>query len=458
MTTAAEPRPATGPVQAALLFGRAWLERGQPQAAATHLKRALTLAPNHPDVHRWLAYLSLTQEDFEEAVTHMDIACRDAPPDSPLQREAALLHGLAGRPPAPSPLPDHPGGRLRFSNRWERTHHRSGWRYAMESLYGLHRSDGVLFEGFLEEPFAWQHPRSGIRSGSELLEALRHPDYETRLTSEELHLVPYREPWVGFLHNPPNMPSWFHAAESPLTILAKPVWQQSLRQCIGLFTLSESAAVWLRKATGKPVSALFHPTEIPELLFDFERFLANPQKLIVQVGWWLRRLGAIDRLPIPRDNPSDYTKLRLMPEFFPGAATYLHELIELEYQRDGQPSPAAAANTLERWHVSNAEYDRLLSENICFVSLYDASANNAVVECLARGTPILINRLPAVEEYLGTDYPLYYDDLADAAAKVQDMSRLRSAHEWLLECETRNRLGADSFRHAFEQSEVYQLL
>ena len=73
-----------------------------------------------------------------------------------------------------------------------------------------------------------------------------------------------------------------------------------------------------------------------------------------------------------------------------------------------------AENTREEDQISNADYDRLLSENIVFVELHDANANNAIIECIARATPLLINPLPAVVEYLGRDYPLYYSSLEEA--------------------------------------------
>ena len=38
-------------------------------------------------------------------------------------------------------------------------------------------------------------------------------------------------------------------------------------------------------------------------------------------------------------------------------------------------------------HLTDAEYDQTLAENIAFIRLYDASANNTVVECIARATP-----------------------------------------------------------------------
>jgi hypothetical protein len=58
--------------------------------------------------------------------------------------------------------------------------------------------------------------------------------------------------------------------------------------------------------------------------------------------------------------------------------------------------------------VSDDEYDNILSEQVVFLCLMDASAVNTIIECVVRNTPLLINRLPAVEEMLGSSYPMYY--------------------------------------------------
>jgi hypothetical protein len=50
---------------------------------------------------------------------------------------------------------------------------------------------------------------------------------------------------------------------------------------------------------------------------------------------------------------------------------------------------------------------------------------------LARGTPLLVNRLPAVEEYLGPDYPLFYADLSQIESLLEP-SRLQAASGHLL--------------------------
>ena len=61
---------------------------------------------------------------------------------------------------------------------------------------------------------------------------------------------------------------------------------------------------------------------------------------------------------------------------------------------------------------SDLEYDDFLKDKVVFLNLVDASACNTVIECIARCTPIIINRLPALEEYLGIDYPLFYPNNA----------------------------------------------
>ena len=59
------------------------------------------------------------------------------------------------------------------------------------------------------------------------------------------------------------------------------------------------------------------------------------------------------------------------------------------------------------------EYDELLTKNVVFIELFDASANNTVLECIVRGTPIIINNVGGIYEYLGKNYPLYFENLED---------------------------------------------
>jgi hypothetical protein len=64
--------------------------------------------------------------------------------------------------------------------------------------------------------------------------------------------------------------------------------------------------------------------------------------------------------------------------------------------------------------LSNQDYDALLSRSVVFLNLLDCSAANTIVECMMRNTPVIVNSLPAVQEYLGPLYPGYYASLDSA--------------------------------------------
>tara|TARA_R100000995_G_C3477132_1_gene121603 strand:- start:1539 stop:1871 length:333 start_codon:yes stop_codon:yes gene_type:complete len=82
---------------------------------------------------------------------------------------------------------------------------------------------------------------------------------------------------------------------------------------------------------------------------------------------------------------------------------------------------------LER--IPDKDYDEMMTSCIVFLDLYDSSANNAVIECIARNTPLLVNRHPAIVEYCGEDYPLYFDSLDHAFELICDLDKIFAAHE-----------------------------
>lgn len=103
---------------------------------------------------------------------------------------------------------------------------------------------------------------------------------------------------------------------------------------------------------------------------------------------------------------------------------------------------------LER--LSDAEYDLLLSENIVFLDLVDASAVNTLIECVVRNTPLLINKLPAVVEVLGPEYPLYYSSYRDAKNKLCDMATtVPAAYDYLTRLD-KSRFSAQVFKWEME--------
>lgn len=89
--------------------------------------------------------------------------------------------------------------------------------------------------------------------------------------------------------------------------------------------------------------------------------------------------------------------------------------------------------------LENDDYDNLLSENIVYINLVDASAVNTILECIVRATPIIVNKHPAVVELLGETYPLYFisqhNDYNGINLEINNMLKtdrlIRRAHYYL---------------------------
>ncbi|MGA2118373.1 MAG: hypothetical protein ABSH56_26920 [Bryobacteraceae bacterium] len=317
--------------------------------------------------------------------------------------------------------------KLRINRPVTREEHRSGWRYALEALAPLCAADGILVDSFIERNFGWD------------LE-------QARATAA----IPYREPWVGFLHNPPNIPRWHEYYSAPQVMMELPEWRQSIGQCRGLITLANWMADWLRERTSVPVISLVHPTEIPALKFQWERYRENPRPKIVQVGWWLRRLHSIYQLSAP-----GLVRAILNPVGASRQAEFRRVM-----EREGVELGLAGVPRDGVEHLPYLDaggFDRLLSENLVFLDLFDSVCNNTVIECVVRETPVLINRLPCVEEYLGQEYPLYFSNLAEAGRITADKGRLLAAHRHL-HALPKEPYTPEYFRRTLAESRIYRSL
>ena len=334
-------------------------------------------------------------------------------------------------------------GKLNLGQQAVFSSHRSGWSYAVNALLPLHNTNGVKFDGFLEDNFAWLYNQH---------------------IGEKSAIIPYTEPWVGFFHNPPNTPKWFMGHNSLDKIIKKKLFKQSLKHCKGIYTLSTELAKFLRSKLPKrvPINVVYHPTEIPQLLFSFDKFEKQRKKKIVSIGYWLRRLNSIYQLPFHRFSGSArvrYIKMRLIPYTSKNPKTAIDSLVLKErVQHDICIPDGFVKNTVDVERLDDNAYDELLSECIVFLDLYDSSANNAVIECIARGTPIVVNRIPSTEEYLGKDYPLFFEDLDHAAEMIKDNNLILEAHQYLLNCDMRKKFSMEYFRNSITESEIYKSL
>jgi len=317
-----------------------------------------------------------------------------------------------------------PKGKINLSNQLKIKYgqHRSGWLYALSSLKKLHNPRGILLDSFIERTFNWNP--AGIK--------------------------PHREPWIGFIHVPPHVPKWFMYHQANESIFKTDAWQQSTPYCRGLFTLSQHHKNHLEKQLQIPVNNLFFATETPAIKWEWEKFRSNREKKIVQVGWWLRKLHTIYQLEATK-----YRKVFLRVAH----VKKLDQLMETERdilieQGCFHPDMYRTVQTVD--FLPPREYDRLLSKNIVIIDLYDTSANNVIAECIVRNTPILVNPLSAVVEYLGQDYPLYFNSLEEACRKAGDFDLIYQAHQFLINHPSKDKLDNQYFLKSFEESEIYR--
>lgn len=165
--------------------------------------------------------------------------------------------------------------------------HRSGWAYVMQYLQQLDTptAGSVLLDANVDRTFHWLNPT----------------------------YIPYSQPWVGIIHHTFNTD---FSDNNTVRLFENPNFISSLEQCKGLYVFSEYMKIQLRSyldARGYrriKVQSLVHPTELsgfPQWTKD--AFDANPSKMLVQVGAWLRDNYAIYRYNGTKrvalvDNPS----------------------------------------------------------------------------------------------------------------------------------------------------------
>lgn len=230
--------------------------------------------------------------------------------------------------------------------------------------------------------------------------------------------------WFGFIHCTPVTPTYFDWIN--LNTLFKNVnFLNSLNNCQFIMTLSPYITKFLKKkfvvcGYNIKVFTILHPTDINVPLFDLNQYKLNENKKIIQIGQQLRRVTSIYELK------TDFEKVWL---------TGFHDQQRITNMLKKEVGffnlKHIDRDCVERKYIhSYSEYDNLFIDNIIFIHLFDAAANNTVVECIARNTPIIINKTEGVVDYLGEEYPLYFNTL-DEVPDLLNVHNIEKAHVYL---------------------------
>lgn len=284
---------------------------------------------------------------------------------------------------------------------------------------------------FIDSP-NWDFQRVGWRYAGNKLKEMFHTGFGLNFyewaDGRFRQGVPITSEWGGILHNVISYPKEYCDRDdikilSLQELVHKDFFIESMHYCKVLFTLSQNTACFLRK-NGYNAIAIKHPCR------KFSEWKIFSGK-IVTVGQWLRKIDSILKLE------TDFDKIVLK---VPWESPYRNKtnINFVEYQ-------------------SEREYDRLLSCSLVFLDLYDVAACNAILECIMNNIPILVNRLPGAEEYLGPDYPLFYESIEQASRLINERD-IDNAHKYLAN-KDKGYLDISSFTSSFGDSinRVYKM-
>lgn len=231
------------------------------------------------------------------------------------------------------------------------------------------------------------------------------------------------KPWSGIIHCTPLNESHLDAFDLK-KMFANPVFLESLQMCQGIFTLASNVTEYCRAKFHEmglriPVHTWKHPivdTQVP--MFSFDAYTRNPKKKLLQIGQQLRNVTSIGIVEAP-----NHTKLWL-------TGTQNMERIRRMVKKECAVRDRTYVDVPRMYLDTHEEYDALLTENIVCLDLVDAAANNTILECIVRNTPILVNKVGGVVDYLGEGYPFYYTNLEDIPSYLTS-EKILEAHTYL---------------------------
>jgi hypothetical protein len=272
-------------------------------------------------------------------------------------------------------------------------HHYLGWNWVRDYLLTTFVSnpDGIVLDLFLERTFFWD----------------KHNSMEQLCT----------RPWLGFVHTTAHSSPYFNEdAERLSSLVYDKRFREASSHCLGLITLSRSNSQNLIELLREieldlSVYSLFHPLiPVSSATSEMGRVQGCPPPSLYHVGIHLRDFNAFLQLEIEHVD-----KYILIP---PGRGSEEFLAEKVVVQCPGESLSSIQGRLAGAFTATEEEYAGILQANIVFNRYLEPAGSNLISEAISARSLLVINRHPAFEEVLGTDYPLFYSDLAHARAII----------------------------------------
>lgn len=172
-------------------------------------------------------------------------------------------------------------------------------------------------------------------------------------------------------------------------------WQKCSHLCKGVITFSGYTSDFFEDYAPEITNdTVYLPSgEVKaDNTFSWDKFEAAGRP-IAQVGSWMRNHDSFKQLRVPGN---------------------MHKRVHLPLN-----------------NKSNWPYPDLLSHTVVFFDFQCFAPSNVLSDCIAHKTPVLIRNMAPAIEYLGWQYPLFFDDLDEATYKLSNPSKIYEAHQYL---------------------------
>ncbi len=221
------------------------------------------------------------------------------------------------------------------------------------------------------------------------------------------------KPFIAFFHQVVS-----NYERSLKNIFHSELWIHNKQYFLGGFVFSDYQKKYLKSIDcDKNIHLVMHPTKMNVRRWSFTQYMQKQNFL--HVGIHCRNINFFLNVARRRKNTDHYLMIAARNE---------------DYEMNITACKKSGVELVKR--LDSHAYQTALASSIVFINLIDAAANNTILECIARGTPILINDVGGVKEYVGEDYPLLYSDMSHAQHMIDVIKKnpiiLKKTHQHLL--------------------------
>ena len=219
--------------------------------------------------------------------------------------------------------------------------------------------------------------------------------------------------WSGFTHNVPHKKEYQEKKQLFLDKFISSGVIENNPNCKMLMSLYDEGKEFLTKKLSIPIGRIDYPICPPEKLFNFDILRKIDDIKVVFSGSFMRNFQNFSDLNLPNGFKKFFLKA-------PPKGIKLDESCSIIQE------------------LNREKYEELITNSLLYLNMIYAAGTTVVLESISRCIPIILNRLPAFEDYLGKNYPLFYESKEQAEALFCNRETLKSGFEYLCDLNKRN--------------------